>query len=124
MDEAFLSEEDCVPNLNSATIAGKVIKVEPLKGKSPGLAFTVGYLKHWPNGGSQDIPVRCYVTGERVEKLKSWMKAGEVVLVHGEITDKNAVYAHVVERLSIPQREPGEDDAYLAGVQQSQSPRG
>jgi hypothetical protein len=121
MDEMFLTEADCAPNLNAATIAGKVITVEPLSGKTTGLAFTVGYLKHWPNGGSQEIPVRCYVTGERVEKLKSWMKAGEVVLVHGEITDKNAVYGHQVEQLSKPERHPGADDEYLAGMPRSRT---
>jgi hypothetical protein len=124
MDEAFLSEADCVPNLNSATIAGKIMTCEALKGKTVGMSFLVGYTKTWPNGGTQDIPVRCYVTGTRVEQVKSWLKPGEVVLVHGEITDKNAVYAHVVERLSIPQREPGEGDAYLAGVQQAQRRHG
>jgi len=49
MDD-FLSVEACMPNLNTATIAGKVIKVEELKGKSVGLAFVVGFQKHWPSG--------------------------------------------------------------------------
>jgi hypothetical protein len=116
MDD-FLTEQECLPNLNSATIAGKVLKVEPLSGKTSGLSVVVGYLKQWPNGGSQEIPLRCYVTGaDRIEKL-SWLKAGEVVLVKGEVTDKGAVYAHHVVQMSKPAREPGHDDAYLAGMQ-------
>jgi hypothetical protein len=112
----FLTEADCVPNLNSATLSGKVQKVEALTGKVTGFAFIIGYKKYWPKGAVQTIPIRCYVTGpERVETL-GWLKAGEVVLVHGEVTDKGAVYAHQLEWLSKPPREPGEDDAYLAGM--------
>jgi hypothetical protein len=116
----FLSEDDCIPNLNTVTVAGKVIRAEPLAGKSVGISFTIGYQKHWPSGGTQEIPIRCYVTGtERVDKLR-WLKAGEIVLVAGEVTDKNAVYAHRIEQLSKPEREPGsDDDAYLTGMQQS-----
>jgi hypothetical protein len=117
----FLTEAACVPNMNAATTAGKVIKVEPLTSKTPGLSIVVGYMKHWPNGGSQEIPLRCYVTGEaRLEKL-GWLKAGEVILVHGEVTDKGAVYAHQLEQLSTREREPGEDDQYLTGLQKSQA---
>jgi hypothetical protein len=106
----FLSEADCIPNMNTTTIAGKVIKVEPLNGKTPGLSFVVGYVKHWPNGGTQEIPLRCYLTGpERIEKA-SWLKMGEVVLVHGEVTDKGAIYAHQLEQLSKPTRQSGEGD--------------
>jgi hypothetical protein len=113
----FLTEEDCAPNLNSATLGGKVLKVDALPGEATGLTFTIAYKKHWPNGAVQTIPIRCYVIGaERVEKL-SWLKPGETVLVHGEITNKGAVYAHQLEWLSRPMREPGEDDAYLAGMQ-------
>jgi hypothetical protein len=113
----FLSEADCIPNLNAATIAGKVIKVEPLTGKTPGLALVVGYMKHWPNGGSQEIPIRCYATGEgRIEKL-DWLKVGEVVLVRSEVTDKGAVYAHQLEQLSKSMRQPGTDEQFLAGMQ-------
>lgn len=116
MDD-FLSEADCMPNLNSATVAGKVIKVEPLTGKAIGLSILVGYQKQWPNGGNQEILIRCYVTGaERTEKL-SWVKAGEVVLVSGEVTDKGAVYARQVVQLSTSERESGHDDAYLTGMQ-------
>jgi hypothetical protein len=115
----FLTWEECVANMNTATIAGKVLKVETLTGKATGFALTIGYEKRWPNGSVQTIPIRCYVTGaERVEKL-SWLKPGECVLVHGEVTDKSAVYAHQLEWLSRPPREPGEDDAYLAGMQTS-----
>jgi hypothetical protein len=118
MDD-FLREQACQPNLNAATIAGKVVKVEPLKGKAVGLSFVVGYEKHWPNGGSQEIPLRCYLTGaERTEKA-GWLKPGEVVLVHGEVTDRGAVYAHQLTQLSKPEREPGDDDAFLAGMQRS-----
>lgn len=42
---------------------------------------------------------------------------GEVVLVHGEVTDKGAVYAHQLEQLSKPERVPGEDEEFLAGMQ-------
>jgi hypothetical protein len=112
-----LTEQDCIPNLNTATIAGKVIEVKPLTGKTPGLSCVVGYVKHWPNGGTQEIPIRCYVTGaERIEKL-DWLKVGEVVLVHGEVTDKGAVYAHQLEQLSKPTRQPGTGDQFLAGMQ-------
>jgi hypothetical protein len=90
MDD-FLSVEACRPHMNAATIAGKVIKVEPLTGKTAGSAVTVGYTKTWPSGGTQEIPLRCSVTGaERLEKL-SWLKAGEVVLVRGEVTNRGAV---------------------------------
>jgi hypothetical protein len=109
-----VSEADCMPNMNAATIAGKVLKVEPLSGKTLGLSLVVGYMKHWPNGGSQEIPLRCYATGaERIDKL-GWLKAGEVVLVHGEVTDKGAIYAYRLEQLSKPARQPGEGDQYLA----------
>jgi hypothetical protein len=39
--------------------------------------------------------------------------------VHGEVTDKGAVYALRLEQLSIPERVPGEDDEYLAGMQRT-----
>lgn len=108
---------DYMPNLNAATIAGKIIKVELFQGKSIGLSFVVGYQKHWTSNDVQEIPVRCYVTGaERVEHL-SWLKVGEVVLVHGQVTDKGAVYAHQLERLAKPERAPGENDEFLAGMQ-------
>jgi hypothetical protein len=117
MDD-FLSVEACMPNLNTATIAGKVIKVEELKGKSVGLAFVVGFQKHWPSG-TQEIPIRCYVTGaERLEKLR-WLKMGETVLVHGEVTDKGAVYAMQIEQLSKADRDLSEADAYLRGMSQT-----
>jgi hypothetical protein len=87
----FLTEQDCVPNLNVATLAGNIIKVEPLNGKTPGLSFVVGYMNTWPNRGTQEIPIRCYLTrAECVDKAK-WLRPGEVVLVHGEVTDKGAV---------------------------------
>ena len=112
----FLTWEDCVANLNTATIAGKVLKVESLTGKATGLAFSIGYQKQWPNGNTQTIAIRCYVTGaERVEK-SSWLKPGEWALVHGEVTDKGAVYAHQLEWLSRRAREPDADDAYLARI--------
>jgi len=115
----FLTEQDCAPNLNTATIAGKVIRIERLKGTSEGLMFVVGYQKHWPSGGVQEIPLRCYVSGAaRVEKL-TWLKAGEIILVKGEVTDKGAVYAHQLEQLSKREREPGEDDEFLAGMQRT-----
>jgi hypothetical protein len=117
----FLSEADCAPNINTATIAGKVIKVEPLTGKTPGLSFVVGYMKHWPNGGTHEIPLQCYLTGaERIEKA-SWLKVGEVVLIHGEVTDKGAVYAHQLEQLSKPICQPGEGDQFLTGMQKVQT---
>jgi hypothetical protein len=116
----FLSWEECVVNMNAATIGGKIAKVEALTGKATGFAFTIEYKKQWPNGTTQTIPIRCYVTGaERVEKL-SWLKPGEWALVHGETTDKGAIYAHQLEWLSKPEREPGEDDQFLAGMQRSQ----
>jgi hypothetical protein len=40
-----------------------------------------------------------------------------VVLVHGEVTDKGAIYAHQLEQLSKPARHPGEGDQFLAGIQ-------
>jgi hypothetical protein len=119
MDERPLSEADCAPNINTATIAGKVIEVKPLTGKTVGITFLVGYQKHWPSGGVQEIPIRCYVSGQqRIEQLR-WLKMGEVVLVQGEVTDKNSIYAHQLEQLSKPERVPGEDDEYLAGMQRS-----
>jgi hypothetical protein len=115
MDDV-LSEADCLPNLNSCTLAGRVVKVEAFTGKTPGRSFVVRYTKVWPNGGSQEIPITCYLTGpERIDKA-SWLKVGEVVLVHGEVTDKGAVYAHQLEQLSKPARQPGEGDQFLAGM--------
>jgi hypothetical protein len=67
----FLSEEDCALNLNSCTLAGKVITREALKGKSVNISFVVSYQKQWPSGGVQEIPIRCYVSGqERIEKAR------------------------------------------------------
>jgi hypothetical protein len=112
----FLTWEDCVVNMNTATIAGEVLKVESLTGKATGFAFTIGYQKQWPNGNTQTIPIRCYVTGaERAEKL-GWLQPGAWALVHGEVTDKGTVYARQLEWLSRPAREASEDDAYLAGI--------
>ena len=63
----------------------------------------------------QELPVKCHVSEtERVEKLQ-WGKAGEVGLIHGEMTAHNAVYARQIEALSKPERVPGKDDAFLAG---------
>jgi hypothetical protein len=90
--------EELAPNLNSWTGTGKVSKVEPLTGKTPGLAFTMDYKKIWPNGGTDIWPIRCYVSGaERVEKLKTWLKSNEVVVIRGELTNRSTIYAHVVE---------------------------
>jgi hypothetical protein len=100
----FLNEEDCLPNLNSATVAGKVIKVERLAGKIAGLAFVIGYAKHWPNGGTQEIPIRAYTTGSRVDTL-GWLRVGETVLIRGEIAEKNGVYAREILHLSAPKRQ-------------------
>jgi hypothetical protein len=112
----FITWEDCLANMNTATIAGKVLEVQALSGKATGFAFTIGYQKHWPNGNTQTIAIRCYITGaERVEK-SSWLKPGEWALVHGGVTDKGAVYAHQVEWLSRPARVSDADDAYLAGI--------
>jgi hypothetical protein len=81
----------------------------------------VGYQKHWPSGGTQELPLRCYLTGTARIEQASWLRAGEVVLVHGEVTDKNAIYAHRLEWLSRPARVPDEDDQFLAGMQRSQT---
>jgi hypothetical protein len=64
-----------------------------------------------------------YLTGaERVAKL-DWLKVGEVVVIHGEVTDKGAVYAHVIERPYRVDREPSKDDAFLTGaISQGQKP--
>jgi hypothetical protein len=120
MDD-FLSYEDCIANVNIATIAGKVTDWKPVKidpsGMITALSFTIGYQKTWPNGGRSEIPIRCYVTGtERVQRLNWLNDPDPFVLVHGEVTDKGAVYAHQVEWLSRPPRAPGEGDAYLSGV--------
>ena len=115
MDE-FLSEADCAPNMNTVIVAGKVIRAEKLTGKTVGISFVVGYQKHWRGGDVQEIPIRCYLTGaERTEKT-SWLRPGEVVLVRGEVTDKGAVFAHQLEQLSKPARDPSEADAYLRGM--------
>jgi hypothetical protein len=117
----FLTEADCAPNLNSATVAGKVIEVKPLNGKVPAITFLISYQKCWPSGGVQEIPIRAYVSGaERVQQL-SWMQPGETIVVVGEVTDRNAIYCHRVEWLSRPERQPGEDDEFLAGLQRSQA---
>jgi hypothetical protein len=106
-------------DMNVATIARKVIKVESLKGKPVGISFILGYQQHWANGSVQEIAIRCYVSGaERIEKLR-WLKAGEVVLAHGEVTDRGSVYALQTEHLSKPERVPGENDESLAGMQRT-----
>jgi hypothetical protein len=47
MVDDFLSEQDCLPNMNSCVLAGKVIKtIETLKGKSVDISFVVGFQKH------------------------------------------------------------------------------
>ena len=71
------------------------------------MSFVVGYQKSWPNGATQEIPIPCYVTGaERIAQL-GWLKEGAVVVIHGELTDKAAVYAHHLERLSKPDAHRG-----------------
>ena len=118
----FLTEAECVPNLNSATIAGQLKDWKPVKISKPdgmitALSFRVAYQKTWPNGSTQEIEITCYVTGEERIKKLGWLNhPDEFVLVRGEVTNKGAVYAHQVEWLSKPARERGEDDAYLAGV--------
>jgi hypothetical protein len=112
MDDRPLTEDECQPNLNTATIAGKVIKVEPIQGKSVGISFIVGYQKHWPSG-VQEIPIKCYISGaERTEKLR-WLKVGEVVLVKGELTDNGRVYAHQLEQLSRSGRASEDVDGFF-----------
>jgi hypothetical protein len=107
-----LRPEDLMPNLNSCTIAGKVIKIESIQGKAVGISFIVGYQKHWPSG-VQEIPIQCYVSGaERIEKLR-WLKAGEVVLAKGEVTDKGGIYAHQVEQLSRSGRASEDIDGFF-----------
>jgi hypothetical protein len=51
-----------MPNLNSCTVAGKVIKVEAITGKTPGMSFVIGYQKHRPSG-TQQVPIKCFVSG-------------------------------------------------------------
>jgi len=58
--------EELAPNMNNWTGAGRISKIEPLTGKTPGLAFTVDYRKVWPNGGKDLWPIRCYVSGRIV----------------------------------------------------------
>jgi hypothetical protein len=50
------------------------------------------------------------------EKL-GWLKPGETILAHGQVTDKGSVYALQLEHLSKPERVAGEDDEFLAGMQ-------
>jgi hypothetical protein len=115
MDDKPLTEAECIPNLNTATIAGKVIEVKPVTGKTPGIAFVIGYQKHWPSG-VQEIPIKCYISGaERVEKL-GWLKFGEYALVHGEVTDKGGIYAHQLERLSASGRDSEDPDGFFQRV--------
>ena len=116
----FLEYEDCLANVNSVVLAGRVVKVEPLTGKATGIAFTVGYEKHWPNGQVQTIPIVCYITGpERLAQLR-WLQPGEWVLVHhAEVTNTGAVYVNRVEWLSRPPRESGEEDLYLSEAHSS-----
>jgi hypothetical protein len=112
----FLSEQDCQPNMNSATIAGKVIKREEFKGKVVGLSFVISYKKTWPSG-VQEIPIKCFVSGQdRIDKLQ-WLKKDEVILVKGEVTERG-VYAWQIQQLSKASREPGEDDEYLTRAMQ------
>jgi hypothetical protein len=97
MDDSFLSEENCEPNLNSWVGAGRISKLEPLPGKTPGLAFTVDYRKTWPNGGHDIWPLRCYTSGaERVAQLQ-WMQLHSMVIVAGEVTNRNTIYARQVQ---------------------------
>ena len=113
MDDRPLTEEDCAPNMNAATIAGRVIKVEVLTAKTPAISFIVGYQKHWPSG-VQEIPIKCYASGaERIEKLR-WLKVGEVVLARGELTDKGSIYAHQIEQLSTPAKTSEDVDGFFA----------
>jgi hypothetical protein len=113
----FIDHKDCTPNLNTATIAGKVITVEPWQGRVAVLMFTVGYLKTWPaSGDREEIKLRCYLTGKERIDHASGLQPGEVVLVHGEVTDKGAIYAHELERLSRSAYQSDEDDQFLAGM--------
>jgi hypothetical protein len=120
MDDSY---EDCLVNLNTVTVAGKVASVEKISGKVPGLVFIISYQKHWPSGGVQEIPIRCYVSGEaRIEKL-DWLRPGEWVLAHGEVTDKGSIYAHQIEQLSRPSR-GDELDHYFERMAEEQAWQG
>jgi hypothetical protein len=49
---------------------------------------------------------------ERIDKLR-WLKAGEVVLVKGEVTDRGSVYVHQVEQLSASGRASEDVDGFF-----------
>jgi hypothetical protein len=118
---SFLTIADCQPNLNTYTGAGKVSKIEPLTGKTPGLALIIDYKKVWPAGHADIWPIRCYVSGaERVERLK-WMKVHDKVVVRGEVTNRNTIYAHVVGPWSPPPKDEFDEDEFPmpAGTQQT-----
>jgi hypothetical protein len=121
MDD-FLTFEDNVINLNTVTLAGKVVSVEKISGKAVGLMFMVAYQKHWPSGNVQQIDIKCYTSGEaRLEKL-DWLKAGEWALVSGEATNRGNVYAYQIQQLSRP--DTGDDlDAYFARMSENQAGR-
>jgi hypothetical protein len=98
----FLTEENGGLNLNSYVGAGRVSRIEPLTGRTPGLAFSIDYQKTWPSGDRDIWPIWCYVAGaERLEQLK-WMKVNEMVVVRGEVTNRNNIYAYQVEPWTAP----------------------
>jgi hypothetical protein len=112
--------EELAPNLNTATISGRLTKVEPMSGKTAGMTFEIAYRKTWPNGHTDLISIPCVVTGsERIDKIKS-LKVGELVIVRGEATNRGNIYAFDVQPWISPVREAG-DDAYIAGMQRSRS---
>src|SRR5262245_26109307 len=108
-----LGPEELAPNINTATVAGRVTKVEKLTGKTPGLSFIIAYQKHWPSGGVQEVGIKCYVSGEsRLEKL-AWLKPGAWALAHGELTSAGSVYAHRLEELSASGQPSDDLDEYF-----------
>jgi hypothetical protein len=71
----------------------------------------------------QEIPIKCYLSGqERIEKA-AWLRSGEYALVRGEITDKGSVYAFQVQQLSRPER-GDELDAYFQRMTKEQAGQG
>jgi hypothetical protein len=117
MNNNFLSQEDCAPNVNFWTGAGKVgPTVQYLDEKVPTLRFTVQYQKHWPSGKTSGVGIPCYTSGERVAQLMTWLVPGETVVCQGELSHRSQqgqaggsleVYAHRIERLSIPNDQSG-----------------
>jgi single-stranded DNA-binding protein len=123
-DDGFLSADEMRPNVNHATLAGRVGKkfVRPSSDNHDALRFLVHVEKTLMDGRRITTAIPCCVAGKSAAAISAWLKADQTVAIEGELQRRrNAstgdegleVYCRRIERLDPPApREPGDDDPW------------